>query len=169
MGDLLGDFDDLQPPPQDPGAIPAEISNPISQPSSGLDMMLADQDDDDIFSPPAPAADQPPPGQPESALIAWKRQKDSELRDKDAVESQSADDIKAQARALAEYFFKTIAEAQEKRRVHNHELDEQKKADLESQAGTQWEKVVKFIDFNRSDLHERDVAKFKSLLLQLKH
>jgi hypothetical protein len=130
-------------------------------------MMLADPEDDDLFSPPAPAATEPP-DQP-SALVAWQRQKDSELSDRDAVDSQNADDLKSQARALADSFFKTIAEAQEKRGVHNKELDDQKKADLESEAGTQWERVVKFIDFNRSDLHERDVAKFKSLLLQLKH
>jgi hypothetical protein len=40
---------------------------------------------------------------------------------------------------------------------------------LQANVGNQWEKVVGFIDFNRSDLHERDVAKFKTLLLQLKH
>jgi hypothetical protein len=131
--------------------------------------MLADGDDDDLFSGTPSQPVQTLPDQPQSALIAWQRAKDSELQEKDAQESQQSDSLKAQARTAADNFFKTIAESQEKRRVHNNELDAQKKADLESQTGNQWERVVKFIDFNRSDLHEREVGKFKSLLLQLKH
>jgi hypothetical protein len=148
---------------------PFPNQNPTTQPGSALDSMLADPDDDDLFSPPAPQAQQSLPDQPVSALVAWQREKDGELQAKDAADAAKADEIKAQARASADTFFKTLEDSQQKRALHNKELDEQKLADLASQTGTQWEKVVKLIDFNRSDLHERDVAKFKSLLLQLKH
>jgi hypothetical protein len=131
--------------------------------------MLADQDDDDLFSAPAPQSGSAASLQPASALVAWQREKDEELRAKDQEEAAKADELKATARSTADNFSKTVAEAQQKRAVHNHELDEQKIADIASQTGTQWERVVKLIDFNRSDLHTRDVAKFKSLLLQLKH
>jgi hypothetical protein len=172
MDDLLGNLGDGQPDDEgQSGDVLGSLSgsNPPSQPGSALDSMLADQDDDDLFSAPAAPPEQPSSSQPPSALIAWQREKDAELQGKDAEEAAKADGLKAEARSAADNFVKTIADAQHKRAVHNKELDDQKKADLESQAGTQWEKVVKFIDFNRSDLHERDVAKFKSLLLQLKH
>jgi hypothetical protein len=168
MGDLLDDFatqDDALGQTDSLGLLGS--SNP-PQADSSLDGMLGDADDDDLFggAPPQPA---PVSSQPPSALIAWQRAKDAELQEKDGQEAQVADDLKGTARASLDTFTKTIADAQEKRRVHNAELDVQKKADLESQSGNQWERVVKFVDFNRSDLHERDIAKFKTLLLQLKH
>jgi hypothetical protein len=171
MDDLLGALDGGQPEGDEPGDIldPLSGQNPAAQSGSALDSMLAAGDDDDLFSPPAPEPAQPSADQPPSALIAWQREKDAELGTKDSEESARSDELKAQARSAADNFLKTVADSQQKRALHNKELDEQKTADLASQAGTQWEKVVKLIDFNRSDLHERDVAKFKSLLLQLKH
>jgi uncharacterized protein with von Willebrand factor type A (vWA) domain len=137
--------------------------------SSGLDGMLAGSDDDDLFG--GPPAAVPPPEQsaaPQSALIAWEREKQIELREKDAQDEARSADLKAAAGSSLKDYLAKLSEAQEKRAVHNRELDDQKMADLEA-TGNQWEKVVKFIDFNRSDLHQRDISKMKTLLLQLKH
>jgi hypothetical protein len=171
MDDLLGGVTDEAQTPTDANNL-FDTSDPISGPpgqaSSGLDGMLAGSDDDDLFGGQAPAPE-PVSSQPASALIQWQHAKDAELREQDARDAQAADELKAKARASLDTFTKTIADSQEKRRVHNAELDSQKVADLQASSGNQWEKTVKFIDFNRSDLHERDVAKFKTLLLQLKH
>jgi hypothetical protein len=133
--------------------------------------------DGSSFAAPAQSASQPIAAQPvipepapsqTAALVAWQEQKNVELREKDAGESEANDALRATAGQSARDFLTTISASQEKRAVHNRELDEQKKADLNA-TGNTWEKVVKFIDFNRSDLHERDVSKMKTLLLQLKH
>jgi hypothetical protein len=171
MGDLLGEFgDDADAPTDVPGLLdaPPAVSEPPAGAGSSLDGMLAGSDDDDLFGaqPPAP---EPAAAQPTSALVQWQRAKDTELQEKDARDDAASGELKAKARDALTAFNKTIAEGQEKRRVHNAELDAEKTADLQANFGNQWEKVVKFIDFNRSDLHERDVAKFKTLLLQLKH
>jgi hypothetical protein len=159
MGDLLGDFgDDSQVPRTDPP----------TQSGSALDAMLGGSDDEDLFAPPAPLQEAAPAQAP-SALIAWQRQKDEELREKDNQDAEKSEALKNQARDSLTKFNNTVSEAQGNRATHNRELDEQKRADLEGVAGNQWEKVVKFVDFNRSDLHEKDVSKFKTLLLQLKH
>jgi hypothetical protein len=168
MGDLLGEFGDEDQSASTDVLGSVDTQNPRSPPPSALDAMLGGSDDDDLFSAPAPepvvAADQPP-----SALITWQHQKDEELREKDARDTQAAEARKAEAKESLDKFNKQLAEAQDKRAIHNRELDSQKKADLDADSGNQWEKVVKFVDFNRSDLHERDVSKFKTLLLQLKH
>jgi hypothetical protein len=170
MGDLLADFsDEPQNPTDDNGLL--DTSNPFSEPpvqgGSGLDGMLAGSDDD-LFTAQAPSST-PGPSQPASALVHWQHEKDAALRDLDARDAQAADELKAKARASLDAFNTTVADSQGKRRVSNAELDTQKIADLQANFGNQWEKVVRFVDFNRSDLHERDVSKFKTLLLQLKH
>jgi hypothetical protein len=124
--------------------------------------------DDILFASQAPTP-HPVSSEPTAALRAWQRTKDAELQEQDARDSQAADELKAKARASLDAFNKTIAESQEKQRVHNAELAAQKTADAEVMGGNQWERVVNFIDFRRSDLHQVDVAKFQTLLLQLRH
>jgi hypothetical protein len=164
MEDLAGDF----------GIAPIDSSDIVSLVDAGppkstdLDGMLAGSDDDDLFGTAVPAA---PPEQtpaPASALIAWERQKQIELGEKDSQDASKDADLRTAASGALKDFLAKLSDGQSKRAIHNKELDEQKRADLEA-TGNQWEKVVKFIDFNRSDLHQKDISKMKTLLLQLKH
>ena len=84
-------------------------------------------------------------------------------------ESQNNSEMSKKARETLDNFNKTLKESQESRAKHNLEIDEQFIQDRDSTSTKPWERVVSFIDFNRSDLHERDVQRMKSLLLQLKH
>ena len=51
-------------------------------------------------------------------------------------------------------------------RYYNKEIDDETLQKHGSD--NKWEGVAGYIDFNRSDLHEKDVSRMKSLLLQLK-
>jgi hypothetical protein len=123
MADLLGEFGDGEQTPTDITGL-ARVLNPTSPPpvqaGSSLDDMLGGSDDEDLFAAQTPPP-QPASTQPASALIEWQRAKDVELQEKDGRETQNADEIKAKARASLDAFNKTIAEGQEKRRVHNAE------------------------------------------------
>lgn len=138
------------------------------EPQNELDGMFG-KDDDDIYGAcdPVPAAnlmEEEP-----SALAKWEQEKKEEIAVKDAEEQKLDEEIKIKAKAAADAFYKNLEEAQEKRHLHNKEVDEQTIAAQESTLENQWERVVSYIDFNRTDLHEKDVSRMKSLLLQLKH
>ncbi|OHS97404.1 hypothetical protein TRFO_36354 [Tritrichomonas foetus] len=147
---------------------PQNTNAPPPQQQSNLDDMLANDDDDDLFannnSTNAPAE----PEQP-SALTAWEAKKREELAQLDAGEAKQNDTLRDEAKVALDKHFATLRNAQELRAKHNLEVDQQTIADLESTINNKWEKTVSYIDFNRSDLHERDVSRMKSLLLQLKH
>lgn len=133
-----------------------------------LDAMLANDDNDDLFANEVP----PPAQQPEissSALIEWERTKSDEISEMDNASSQADNELRQKASESLNKFHQTLTEAQQNRAKHNKEVDEQTIADIEATGVQKWERVVSFIDFNRSDLHTRDVSKMKSLLLQLKH
>ena len=137
--------------------------------TTGLDGMLAGSDnDDDLFGAsapaPAPAAEAPQ----SSALNDWERTKREEIAELDRKNDEADAELKNQAREKLDKFNETLRKAQESREQHNKELEEQFLAEQKSEAKS-WEKVVGYIDFNRTDLHERDVSKMKTLLLQLKH
>jgi hypothetical protein len=129
----------------------------------GLDAMLAGPEDDDLFESPADAAPETP-----SALVAWEREKRAELDEKDAADSALADATRSAASQALSDWFEKLHSGQAKRAQHNKEADAAKIEDLDQDVPNRWEKVVKSIDFTRADLHIRDVARMKSLLLQLK-
>ena len=130
---------------------------------------------DDIFGSPesGPAddiyANQPAEPQRISALVEWQEKKNQEIAVIDQQESEEIAKIRSKAQEELDAFNKKIDEAQANRAKHNKAVDEETKASLEENPTNKWERVVKYIDFNRSELHEKDVSKMKSLLLQLKH
>ena len=138
----------------------------------------SNQDADDIFGAPQGGAEddiyaQGPsePAEPErvSALVEWQEKKNQEIAVIDQQETEEIAKMRSKASEELEAFNKKIDEAQAKRAKHNQSVDEETKASLEENPENKWERVVKYIDFNRSELHEKDVSKMKSLLLQLKH
>ena len=140
-----------------------------SAPSGGNSTdVLAPQsgNDDDIYAQ-GPAE----PAEPEkvSALVEWQEKKNQEIAVIDQQETEEIAKMRAKAQEELDAFNKKIEEAQETRAKHNLSVDEETKASLEESSSNQWERVVKYIDFNRTELHEKDVSKMKSLLLQLKH
>jgi hypothetical protein len=178
MVDLLDDFDvsaatpgdniddDLFTAPAAGGSTDDLFATPPpAADQAGLDAMLAGPDDDDLFDGPADVA--PVPETP-SALVAWEREKRAELDEKDAADGASADAIRSAAAQTLNDWFEKLHSGQAKRAQHNKEADAAKIEDLNQDVPNRWEKVVKLIDFTRSDLHVRDVARMKSLLLQLK-
>ena len=133
---------------------------------------------DDIFGAPQGGAEddiyaQGPtePAEPErvSALVEWQEKKNQEIAVIDQQETEEIAKMRSKASEELAAFNKKIDEAQAKRAKHNQSVDEETKASLEENPENKWERVVKYIDFNRSELHEKDVSKMKSLLLQLKH
>lgn len=177
---ILGgsDDDDLFNPPQTSSQPPLQ---PPTQPHehgemNHIDDMLAnDDDDDDLFSNNNTNnnASNPnqPPAEPEtpSALIEWEAKKKEELAVLDKEESEKNEELRKEGKAASDKFYDGLRDAQAKRAKHNLEVDEQTKADLESTNENVWEKTVSYIDFNRTDLHERDVSRMKTLLLQMKN
>lgn len=138
---------------------------PASQGSNNVDDMLAGSDDDDLFA----QAVQPQEQETPSALVEWEKQKQIEIQNIDAKNQQDDEELNKKASEAITKFNDNLHEAQEKRAKHNLELDQQFFSDMDSNPENQWEKVVSYIDFNRSDLHQKDISKMKSLLLQLKH
>ena len=146
---------------------------------------------DDIFGTPAPAeqnaadifggsqnnADDIYAGGPaepavperESALVEWQRQKDQEISVIDEKEAKEIAEMKEKASKELAAYNKKVQEAQENRAKHNLSVDQETIASLNSTPENKWERVVSYIDLNRTDLHEKDVSRMKSLLLQLKH
>ena len=142
--------------------------------SNNIDSMLAGSDDDDLFSPPQQQQQQShdeeePLNSGPTALDKWRDEKQNELRELDQKESQQNSELAKEAREKLDNFYKTLKESQESRAKHNLEVDQEFIQDRDSTTTKPWERVVSFIDFNRSDLHERDIQRMKSLLLQLKH
>lgn len=139
-----------------------------SQGSNNVDDMLAGSDDDDLFS----QAVQPQQEEEEtapSALIEWEAQKQIEIQRIDAENQEKDENLSSQGSEAITKYNKNLHDAQEKRARHNIELDQQFFSDMEYMPENKWEKVVSYIDFNRADLHQKDVSKMKSILLQLKH
>lgn len=126
-------------------------------------------DDDDLFGAGDPVPVQTFVDAEPSAVAKWEQEKNAEIADRDAAEQEVDNGLKEKANAARDTFYKNLQEAQEKRHAHNKEVDEQTVSGMESTVENQWEKVVSYIDFNRTDLHEKDVSRMKSLLLQMKH
>ena len=169
MDDMLGSGSDNE------GLFDAPAQEQAPAATGALDGMLAaGSDDEDLFgqpaAPAAAAATAAPVDVPVSSAVQdWERAKQAELAELDKKNAEADDKLREAAREKLDQFNKTIREAQEKREQHNKELDQQTVAAQKSGSQNKWETVVGYIDFNRSDLHERDVSRMKTLLLQLKH
>ena len=146
---------------------PAPAENASIQQDDLAGMLGGDNEDEDLFGAPTPV--NPAPVATSTALDDWKAAKDKEISERDAKEQEQISAMKEIGSKDLSDFNHSVDEAQQKRAVHNKEVDAQMIADIESEAAQKWEKVVSLIDFNRSDLHERDIGRMKSLLLQLKH
>ncbi|KAH0794923.1 Clathrin light chain [Histomonas meleagridis] len=134
---------------------------------TNVDDMLAGSDDDDLFAQ-TPEPQQPQEEEKSSALVEWEKEKQIEIQQLDAKNDAADEEMKNKAKEILANYHSKLSEAQEKRAKNNLEVDQQFMSDLENEPSNKWEKVVSFIDFNRSDLHQRDVSKMKTLLLQLK-
>ena len=170
--DIFGTGDAGQNPTNDAldGLLGSDDENaaPPAQ-SGGLDGMLAGSDnEDDLFGGPEPFDQPPAETGPSPALAEWERAKREEIAEIDAKNDEADAKMREEARERLNEFNKALEEGQAQRAKGNLELDEQKAASLEA-TGQKWEKVVSYIDFNRADLHERNVSRMKTLLLQLKH
>lgn len=139
----------------------------------GFNDMMAKSDEDDLFGGSEPVAAAEPTmmgfAQEESALMQWENAKKQQIAEIDSADAEKDAALREEGRAASDNFYNKLQEAQEKRAQHNKEVDAQKIMSQESTSENQWEKVVEYIDFNRTDLHEKDVSRMKSLLLQLKH
>lgn len=107
--------------------------------------------------------------QKESALVAWEAQRNQTIQEIDEKESSQDQELKKAATESLNAYHAKIEEAQQNRAKHNLEVDKETMESLETKTDNMWEGVVNYIDFNRNDLHEKDVSRMKSLLLQLKH
>ena len=154
-----------------PAPAPAQsddiFGQPVPQQNNSVDIFGQPQQaaSDDIY------AQGPAQVEPEavSALVEWQKEKDEEIAKNDQDEQEAATKMKAKAsEELAAYNAK-IEEAQTNRAAHNKSVDEETMAALNGESDNKWERVVSYIDFNRNELHEKDVSRMKSLLLQLKH
>ena len=168
MEDMLGSGSDNE------GLFEAPAQEQAPASGGALDGMLAaGSDDEELFGAAAPAAEPAAGAAPvapaSSAVQEWERTKQAEIAELDKKNDEADAKLRDQAREKLDQFNKTIREAQEKREQHNKELDQQTVAAQKSGSQNKWETVVGYIDFNRSDLHERDVSRMKTLLLQLKH
>ncbi|EAY18688.1 hypothetical protein TVAG_062930 [Trichomonas vaginalis G3] len=124
------------------------------------------ENEDDIY-----AAYNEPAAEPEkvSALVEWQEKKNVEIAQIDSKEEEDIQKMKQKANDDLAAYYKKLEEGQESRKKHNLDVDKETIASLEEKHDNQWEGVVSFIDFNRADLHVKDVSRMKTLLLQLKH
>lgn len=146
----------------------APATMPPADAEIDMGMLVDPEQDDDLFDNQVPEQVQPAEA-PSSKLLEWEAEKNQELTQNDSANQEKDNQIRTEASEKLQAFFETLSEAQKNRAKHNLEVDQEFIADLESESAQKWEKVVKYIDFNRTDLHERDNTKMKSLLLQLKH
>ena len=137
-----------------------------SHQDGGLEGMLAGSDDAALFG--AQEESQPQQETGSSAMAQWEAEKREELKRMDETEEKANEELKKKVRDESEKFTATLRDAQEKREKQNKEIDEETAAEQKNGSENKWEGVAGYIDFNRSDLHERDVSRMKSLLLQLK-
>lgn len=160
---MLGDSgsDDLFDIPQTTNS-----ENNVISKNSGNGIFGFNQGEVDLYSSP------PPPEVTETQNVAvkqWETTKNQELAAKDKEESEKYDKMVSKASTDLAQYKKKITESQEVRAQHNKEIEDQNTEVTQSKPENKWEEVVSFIDFNRSDLHKKDVSRMKSLLLQLKH
>ncbi|KAH0794734.1 clathrin light chain A-like isoform X3 [Histomonas meleagridis] len=134
---------------------------------TNVDDMLAGSDDDDLFAQ-APEPQQPQEEAKPTALVEWEKEKQAEIQQLDAKNEAADEEMKNKAKEMLNSYHSKLSEAQAKRAKNNLEVDQQFISGLENSPNNKWEKVVSYIDFNRSDLHQKDIAKMKTLLLQLK-
>jgi hypothetical protein len=156
--------DDLFGPPQP--AVPDEEEEEGAAPapaalSSTYGSMLGDGDDDLQFSTQPAAAPAP------SALLQWQRGKAAELEGKDGDDHAAEGALRAAAAASLDRFYADVKEASANRARHNAELDAQR-ADALAGGDNPWAAVGELSAFARTDLHVRDVAGMKKLLISLK-
>jgi hypothetical protein len=130
--------------------------------------MLAGSDEDELFGE-VPQQQEVHAPVTSSAILEWEREKRQEIDARDRSEAEYVEEMKAKAKKGLAAHLALISENQTKAAKHNIEVDKQTLLDQGTKPDNSWERVVKYIDFNRSDLHQRDVGKMKSLLLQLKH
>ena len=138
---------------------------------SGFDDFLQMQDDgqdDDLYSV-EPESTQQEEQKELSPKEEWEKTRRAEIDASDEAEREAINELRAKGTKSVEEFNAKLKDLQEKRMQHNQEVDKEIIEDINSTAYKEWEKVVSLIDFNRSDLHEKDCAKMKSILLQLKH
>jgi hypothetical protein len=153
-----------------PGAAPPaaasdqeeEDVNAPSTPASGHFSMIGDDDDDDL---PIRAQAQP---EPPSALTAWSRAKALELNDKDARDAEVEANLRAQAQDKLHHFQESIAEARARAAKRNEERDSQTIAALTDDGPNAWEKIAAIARLSEPGPQTKDVAAFKSLLIELK-
>ena len=162
----------VQQQDEDLFSTPTEINNNQlsdfgnSDPTGGDQMLAGDDDADELYqqAPSGTAAFAEP-----TPISKWNEEKQAELLAKEAKEEEEKENLRNQSSSEIQAFLNRVDELQQKRAAQNKELDEQFVKTQEDQTIQQWERVVNQIDFNRTDLHEKDVSKMKSLLLQLKN
>ena len=142
----------------------AESQAVQSHQNGGLEGMLAGSDDEGLFG--AQEQSQPQQATESSAMAQWEAEKREELKRMDETEEKANEELKKKVRDESEKFTATLRDAQEKREKQNKEIDDETLQ--KNGSDNKWEGVAGYIDFNRSDLHEKDVSRMKSLLLQLK-
>ena len=111
----------------------------------------------------------PQPQVQSTILVDWEKKKIQETNKLDDELLAKDKKMYEKAREELDQYFNKIKEAQEKRLEHNKEVEKAIIEELQKESQNKWETVVNYIDFNRSDLHKKDISRMKSLLLQLKH
>ena len=159
---MLDDGDDLFGEP----AAPTQ-QNDSNQEEQNSMMALKSDDENELFNTPDPV--QVPENNEPTPISKWTQEKQAELAIQEQKENEDKNSLQAQASSYLATFLQNVDAAQSKRATHNQELDEQFIKSQEDSTVQPWEKVVNQIDFNRTDLHEKDVSKMKDLLLHLKN
>jgi hypothetical protein len=103
------------------------------------------------------------------ALTDWKRQKDADLSEKDSEDEELAKKLRGEAQTRVEEYFQTLRTEQDKRSKANAEAEATKVGKLEEEGRNPWEKVGQLLDFTRTNSHEKDITKFRRLLIELKN
>ncbi|RNA26717.1 clathrin light chain B-like isoform X2 [Brachionus plicatilis] len=106
--------------------------------------------------------------EPEKVKL-WRDEQKKRLEVKDAEEEKKKNEWKEAAKKELDEWYKNRQDQLEKKHADNKTAESDLLTPEETEKGKEWEKLGKLCDFNpKNNKNNRDVSRFRSILLQLK-
>jgi len=170
---VVNGFSDFETPAVNGGEVGEELSNggPTSNETTPTTLSALPPQQQAAMR--QAATPTPPPSfhREEPAKIKiWREQQKERLEKKDAQEEKEKQKWREQAKRELEEWYKShtdhVEKATKNNRVTEQDFIRERDAD---QPGQEWERITRLCEFNpKSAKNTKDVARFRSLLLQLK-
>lgn len=104
----------------------------------------------------------------EDPISVWNTKRNEKIKERDAIMEKKHSEIITQANTEIETFYKTRAEAKERKFLQNQEQEKLKIANNEKKYPNEWAKATEFVDFKTTP-GGKDTSRLKKLMIDLKN